>query len=314
MPAVSVIIPAWNAAAFIGVAVASVFAQTFQDRELIVVNDGSPDTRDLEAVLGAFRSRDDFVYVAQKNGGPGAARNSGIAAARGDYLAFLDADDWGEPGYLAVQMQHFADDPSLDLVYCDARLVGDSPLAGRTFMDVHPSTAPVTLERLVTLEANVPTTCTVVRREAVVQAGGFDAEIRWSEDFDLWFRLALRGTRMTFHRGVLANHRIHESSAVADRVGLFDSQLRVYRKCAALVGSAHSAAPLLNEQMRRAEADLALARGKRHLAAREYRQAAQSLRAASRYYSSAKLTCAWVGLYTVPGLVRRWYRGGAAPS
>jgi hypothetical protein len=55
----------------------------------------------------------------------------------------------------------------LDLVYCDARLVGNSPLAGRTFMDLHPLTSPVTVERLITLDANIPTTCTVVRRDAV---------------------------------------------------------------------------------------------------------------------------------------------------
>jgi hypothetical protein len=227
-------------------------------------------------------------------------------------MAVLDADDWWEPEYLAVQMQQFARDPSLDLVYCDARLVGDSPHAGRTFMDLHPSRSPVTLERLITVDANIPTTCTVARRSAVEKAGGFDSEIRWSEDFDLWFRMAARGSRMMFHRAVLANHRIHASSAVADRVALFESQLRVYRKCAGVLGAAHPAVALLERQMRRAEADLALARGKRHLLAGEYRAAAHSLRAASRYYPSAKLTCAWVGLYTVPGLVRRWYGMGPA--
>jgi glycosyltransferase involved in cell wall biosynthesis len=102
--AVSVIVPAWNAAAYIWnaaayitAAVESALTQTLPAGELILVNDGSPDTRELEHVLTPYLSRQNITYITQENGGPGAARNAGIVAAGGDYLAFLDADDWWRP-------------------------------------------------------------------------------------------------------------------------------------------------------------------------------------------------------------------------
>ena len=307
MPVVSVVIPAWNVAAFIGAAIDSVLAQTFEAWEVIVVNDGSPDSPALERVVRGYGNRPDLRYIVQENGGPSAARNVAIEAARGEYVAFLDGDDWWEPGYLAEQMAYFERDPSLDLVYCNARLVGDVLPAGRTYMDTTPSRGPVTLESLISLDSNIPTTCTMARRQAVMDAGLFDPAIRRCEDFDLWFRMSRGGARMTYHRAVLACRRIHRSSAAADKVAMLESQVQVYRKCAGLLNRTDRAAALLERQIRRAEADLALARGKRHLLAREYRQAAQSLGAARRYYSSVKLTCAWLGLHAAPGLVRRWY-------
>src|SRR5262245_24043876 len=90
-PVVSVIIPAYQAAADIRDALDSVFAQNFSHFEVIVVNDGSPDTPELEAAIAPYQSR--LRYIAQPNQGAGAARNTGIRAARGTYVALLDADD-----------------------------------------------------------------------------------------------------------------------------------------------------------------------------------------------------------------------------
>jgi len=108
-PAVSVIIPAYNAAGFISETLQSVFAQTYRDFEIIVVNDGSPDTAALEAVLRPFADR--LVYLPQENRGVSAARNTGIRAARGRYVAFLDSDDLWEPEFLAAQMGMLERDP-----------------------------------------------------------------------------------------------------------------------------------------------------------------------------------------------------------
>ncbi|MDZ4673939.1 MAG: glycosyltransferase [Gemmatimonadota bacterium] len=91
--AVSVVIPAWNVAEHIGEAVRSVLAQTFRNWELIVINDGSPDTAALERALAPYRDR--LTYLVQENRGPGEARNTGLAAARGTWIAFLDGDDVG---------------------------------------------------------------------------------------------------------------------------------------------------------------------------------------------------------------------------
>ncbi len=117
-PTVSVIMPAYNSASFIGQALDSVFAQTYSDFEVVVVNDGSPDTAKLEDVLRQYL--DGIVYIKQENRRVGGARNTGIRHARGEYLAFLDSDDSWFPDCLAVQMRAFDEDPSLDMIFADA--------------------------------------------------------------------------------------------------------------------------------------------------------------------------------------------------
>ena len=94
--------PAYNVAPFIGEALESVFAQTCKDYEVIVVNDGSPDTEELERVIEPFRSR--IKYVKRENRGVSAARNTGIRLARGRFVAHLDPDDAWDPDYLSKQL------------------------------------------------------------------------------------------------------------------------------------------------------------------------------------------------------------------
>src|SRR5690242_21639427 len=104
-PLVSIIMPAYRVAAYISRALDSILAQTFTDYEIIVVNDGSPDTEELEQVLAPYGER--IVYIKQANAGPSGARNTAIRQARGAWLAFLDADDYWEPNFLARQMAFF---------------------------------------------------------------------------------------------------------------------------------------------------------------------------------------------------------------
>src|ERR1044071_9350958 len=90
-PIVSIIMPAYRVAEYIGAALDSILAQTFKDYEIIIVNDGSPDTDKFELALEPYRKS--VIYIKQENGGPSAARNVAIQRARGEFLAFLDADD-----------------------------------------------------------------------------------------------------------------------------------------------------------------------------------------------------------------------------
>ena len=101
-PKVSVIIPAYNVAPYIAETLASVLAQTYRSWEAIVVNDGSTDTRELETALGPFRDR--ITYIVQENKGAGAARNAAMAVASGEWLAFVDGDDYWAPTYLERQL------------------------------------------------------------------------------------------------------------------------------------------------------------------------------------------------------------------
>src|ERR1035437_5179427 len=172
LPLVSVIIPFYDADDHIGAALESVFAQSFQKFEVIVVNDGSPDNEPLQRALRPYLSR--IIYMSQENRGPSAARNAAIRRAQGELLAFLDSDDTWLPEYLSEQTKLLQASPSLDLIYCDAFLVGDPVSAGKTFMQICPSNGPVTFKSLLTEETQVPTSGTVARRECVISAGLFD--------------------------------------------------------------------------------------------------------------------------------------------
>src|SRR3989442_2756657 len=121
-PKVSDIIPAYNAAAFVGETLGSVFAQTFTDYEVIVINDGSPDTEAFERAIAPYRER--LNYIEQENRGASAARNAGLRAARGEFVAFLDADDSWLPNYLEEQIK-FLRAHNVDLVCADAAIYNE---------------------------------------------------------------------------------------------------------------------------------------------------------------------------------------------
>ena len=123
-PLISVVIPAWNCARYLRRALDSVLAQQYPDDRLdvIVVDDGSTDAS--PEIVADYAARDGRVrLLRQSNAGPAAARNRGIAAARGELIAFLDADDRWAPGKLAAQAARFAANPSLGLVHCGVRFV-----------------------------------------------------------------------------------------------------------------------------------------------------------------------------------------------
>src|SRR5260370_2508378 len=120
-PRVSVVIPAYNVAPYISETLATVFAQTFSDFEVVIVNDGSPDTEEFEREIQSYADR--IVYLQQENRGASAARNTGVRAARGQLIAFLDADDLWSPNYLTEQLK-FIREYGCDLACADAMIFG----------------------------------------------------------------------------------------------------------------------------------------------------------------------------------------------
>src|SRR5690242_14059457 len=136
MPTVSIIIPAYNTANLIKGCLDSVFAQTYTDVETLVVNDGSPDTPALATVLAPYQDR--ITYIVQENKRAAGARNTAIAKAKGEFLAFLDSDDSWYPHHLASQMKQFDENPSLDLVYANGLRIAN-PRHLVKFMDRCPS-------------------------------------------------------------------------------------------------------------------------------------------------------------------------------
>ena len=172
-PTVSVIIPAFGVNEYIEDAIDSVLAQTYTDFEVVVVNDGAPveETAELVAILARYDGR--VRYLERENGGQAAARNTAMHATAAPFVAFLDGDDCWAPTLLERLMGLFAADPGLSLVYSDARLFGDGPTVGRTFMqNGDDSVGPVTFESLLSRKVNVTMSTIVARRDAVLDAGG----------------------------------------------------------------------------------------------------------------------------------------------
>jgi glycosyltransferase involved in cell wall biosynthesis len=305
-PSVSVVVPAYNASVYIGAALDSVFAQTYTDYEVIVVNDGSPDTEELEKVLAPYRQR--IAYVKQENRGPSGARNTAIGMARGRYVALLDSDDMWLPEYLEAQISRLEADPQLDLIYADALLFGDSALAGRTFMETAPSRGPVTFESLLRYEASIITTCTVARRQSLIDAGLFDVQFIRCEDFDLWIRLAHRGGRIAYQRRVVARHRTHGASLASDVIKMVESQIEVLKKARRGLPLSPAQRELVERQLLNCEAQINLERGKNYFVAGDYGQAAQALKRSNDFYQSRKLRLILWGLRAAPRVLNAAYR------
>jgi GT2 family glycosyltransferase len=302
LPAVSVIIPAYNTAGYIGVALSSVFGQSYTDFEVIVINDGSTDSERLELAIEPYLAR--IIYLKQQNRGPSAARNLGIQHARGEYLAFLDSDDSWLPEYLTEQIKFLRSEPSLDMVYSDASFLGNTHKAGKTFMELCPSNGPVTFESLLLEETQVITSGTVAGRQRVVEAGLFDENILCAEDHDLWLRIAHLGGKIAYQRKVLAKHLVRPNSQGSPAGKLVAGEIEVLRKLDRELDLPPGTRSLLAKKLRTAQARLASIHGRRCLLTGECDKAYEFLDQANTLVPNAKLGAVMIGLRTVPRLTR----------
>ena len=310
---VSVIIPAYRAARYIGQALDSVIAQTYGPIEIIVVNDASPDSDELEEVLSRFGEGVRYVRR-EANGGPGAARNTGILAARGDYLALLDADDYWEPTFLAEQMGYLERHPGIDLVYCNATwFLGESGEVIGTLMSAMPSTGEPSFDSMIRQDCTVGTSAVVVRRQAVLDAGLFDPQIgNYSEDFDLYLRLAKSGARLGYHRQLLVHHRVHGESLTAEPVRLLQGVLRVLDKTCQREDLTAMQRQSVTATRTRIAAELAHLQARVALNEGDFGAALANATAAHEYYRTWKLKVVVLALRLFPELVRRLHRFGGA--
>jgi glycosyltransferase involved in cell wall biosynthesis len=192
MPSISVVIPTYNRAQNLIKALSSVSQQTYQPVEIIVVDDGSTD--ETESVVRSFRSELNKTSTTVEfiqhntNKGPAAARNTGIEHATGDFVAFLDSDDWWLDQKLELQMQLLVDSsPDTAVIYCeyyrqDEKNYRRKPNSQCYSGDVH--------EQLLQGWCPATTSLFLIRREALSDVGGFETGVMSFEDYDLWLRLA----------------------------------------------------------------------------------------------------------------------------
>ncbi len=316
LPLVSVVIPAYKAAPYIRPTLDSVFAQSYPSYEVIVVNDGSPDTPEFESAIRPYLDR--IIYIKQKNRGPSAARNAGILRARGEFVAFLDSDDLWLDNYLDRQMSALRGEPGYDFIYSDANLLGDNIPPGRTFMRAFPSRGPVTFESLFALKCIVISSCTVARRQTILKAGLFDESFWHCEDFDLWLRIAFNGARMAYQEEILATHHVREGSLSATPQSMRKGRKRVYEKALATLGLNDAQRAVAIRMRDRWGALVELEDGKQLLSQARYGEARAKMRSANNFFRSAKISAVIVLLSIAPPVARWLYKAyadkGASPQ
>ncbi len=301
-PAVSIIIPAYNTANLIPNCLNSVLAQTYSDFEAIVVNDGSPDTPELETALARYLNR--IVYIKQENKRAAGARNTAIRQARGEFLAFLDSDDIWFPDHLASQMKLFQDDPTLDMVYSDALLMGDP--RGRRFMEKCPSAGAATFEALAEEKCHIPISTVVARKQAIVSGGLFDEGLLRCDDFDMWLRAAFRGAKIGYSREVGAKLN-------GGRPGsLGESRAKMAEAYWVILDKAIRTLPLdgtQHDRVAECAADIRarylVEEAKCHLSEGRFDKARQLLSEANKGFPRPKLSLAVLGLAVAPNLTSK---------
>lgn len=299
-PTVSIIVPAYNVAPYIGEALASVMAQTRKDYEVIVVNDGSTD--DLESAIAPFRDR--IGYVRQENRGISAARNVALRLARGRYVALLDGDDIWMPEFLERLLARLEADPSIDVIYPNAVIFGETPVVGKLFQDIYPPREPVTFERLLTRECMVFISV-MFKRDLISTVGMFDEGLRCCEDFDMWLRIARLGYRIGLTREPLVRYRRRVGSASIEEVAMAHDLITVYEKILHrpdVTGRERELIPSLVANVR-AQENLALS--KQMLRAGEFERAAEHLALANAHYRRLKLSVVAILLRVAPSLLAR---------
>jgi GT2 family glycosyltransferase len=198
-------------------------------------------------------------------------------------------------------------DDSLAAVYGDARIIGESPEAGRSLMSLSPSEGEADFLGLLTQRCVIPTSCAMVRRDACVAAGMFDPALRRSEDFDLWLRIAHRGGRFAYTRKLLGLYRRHDTGASSDLFAMADAVLAVFDKIEReLPLSAEERSAVVTARSRQ-HALKNFLEGKRAFVEGDFPTARRALAEANRQMRSLKLTMVVQLLGVAPMLLARLY-------
>ena len=276
MATVSVIMPAYNVAPYIGAAVESVQRQTFADWELLIVDDGSTDTT--AAIARSFAAADERIRLLQQaNGGIATARNTALAVSSGAFIAILDSDDVWEPAYLAEQLAIFAAQPQIDVVTANGWFMGsrlDGQVA-RPFPDPRPQP---TLATILEDETSI-FIMSVFRRRVYERIGGFDEAFRTNEDYDYWLRAAHAGFQFWRNDRPLCHYRRRDDSVSAVDVRMLAGILRVYAKLRPMLAERPEERRILDAQVARFERESLAAHARMALTAGDVATAAGHLSA-----------------------------------
>ena len=307
LPRVSVIIPAYQAARHISEALESVFSQAFQDFEVIVINDGSPDTPQLEAALQPYVGR--IRYLKQSNRGVSAARNFAIQQSCGELLAFLDSDDVWLPKYLETQVQFLDQNPTAVAAIADFIRFGES----MENPDVRRMLGPgvnqlLNFEQMLRREAGQLPSATVVRRVKAIEVGLFDEQLSSvGEDIEFCIRLCFTGA-IGYTKQVLVKYRKHGAGVTAKYKARdrnrheFESLSRLGKKLPLTVAQQS----LLNQEIAALEAELAMIDAYEDLSSQAFGKAAEKLAQANAFYHDKRIVLIMRALRIFPRWTARY--------
>jgi len=304
-PLVSVVVPVYNGEAFVEQTIASVSAQNYRSLEILVIDDGSTDNS--LAVLSAYPTEVPLRILRQQNRGVAVARQAAVSASAGEYVAFVDQDDWWREDKIAKQVELFQADSSLGLVHTKAAYYDQS--SGAFVPPINSSAAPHELvghcyERLL-MENLICNSTVMVRRSAFDAVGGFDLSIGGNTvaDYALWLRLARKFT-FAFLPEELAVFRLHAKQGTWQREPMLRAEL-------ALLSNEVSSAVRRSPQMRQRFAGLEEALGIAFLDTGNYSAARSSLMRAWWEDPSLRRTGLCLASALPSALVERWRRSRA---
>ena len=305
MPAVSVIMPAYNVEPYIEAAITSVLAQTLRDFELIVVDDGATDATHAAAIRAAGTDPR-VTVIRQQNGGLSAARNTGLRRATAPVIALLDSDDLWTPRYLEKQLAILEADPTIDIVTGNAWELGGAKNGepARPFPDMRPQpdlTAILADEEAIFVMS-------VFRRGVYEVIGGFDESLGTNEDYDFWLRAALAGCRFARNQEPLGYYRRRDGSLSASEVRMLRGILRVYAKHRPALLDTRPAIDIVDLQIRRFEAGLFAAEARLAMENRDFTSAKEHIDALRERRGGPVLGVAHMMARWAPRLLWRAYQ------
>lgn len=305
MPAVSIIMPAYNVAPYVAAAIRSALAQTHRDFELIVVDDGSKDAT-ADIVKALTREDPRIRLVQQANRGLAGARNTALRAARGEMFALLDSDDVWEPEFLEAQLRILNARPDVDIVTGNGWYL-EGPRNGQLARPYPDYRADPVLASIIGDEWSV-FIMSVFRRRVYTAIGPFDEEMRSNEDYDFWLRAAVAGFSFARNDRPLGHYRVRSDSLSASNVRMLRGILHVYRKLGPAIAGRPAELAILEQQIMRFETELLAAEARLAIEIADFEAAREHLGALHARKGGAAIGLAHFLARWAPGTLKRVLR------
>jgi len=226
-PLISIVIPVYNAEKYLNECLKSVFAQTYIQIEIIIINDGSTDKS--EKIIKKYLSDTRIKYLKQKNQGVAIARNLGIKFSKGDLIAFLDADDIWEKDKLSIQTELLKNN-QIGLAYTNARFIGQGKRVNKKYSNYGKFYRGKVFTKLI-IKNFTPLSSIVVRKKLLMKINGFseDKKIIVGEDYDLLLKLS-QICLFDYSSKILIQYRVSQKSLSSNKKQAYINLLYLYKK------------------------------------------------------------------------------------